>query len=67
VRAFGLHTGEGISELRLHHTTVGAAFVHPVPILHGKSGSGSDLSNLNFSGALFGPGQPLDASDFIYP
>jgi homoserine O-acetyltransferase len=61
VRDFRFHTGEVLSELRLHYTTVGAPTGEPVLILHGTNGSGTGMLNPGFGGELFGPGQPLDA------
>jgi homoserine O-acetyltransferase len=65
VRDFRFHTGEVLSELRLHYTTVGAPSGEPVLILHGTTGSGAGIINPRFAGELFGPGQPLDASRYF--
>lgn len=64
VNDFRFHTGETLPELKLHYTTVGASTGEPVLILHGTTGSGTNLLNANFGGELFGPGQPLDASRY---
>ncbi len=64
-RDFRFHTGEIMPELRLHYTTIGAASGQPVVILHGTSGTGTGLLSPLFAGALFGPGQPLDASKYF--
>jgi homoserine O-acetyltransferase len=64
VRDFRFHTGEVLPELRLHYTTVGAPTGEPVLILHGTTGSGASMLAPAFVGALFGPGQPLDASRY---
>ena len=64
VRDFRFHTGEVLPELRLHYTTVGAPIGEPVLILHGTTGSGASMLTPAFAGALFGPGQPLDASRY---
>ena len=58
------HTGEIISDLRLHYTTIGAASGEPVLILHGTTQSGTRMLTPAFAGELFGPGQPLDASKY---
>jgi homoserine O-acetyltransferase len=63
-RDFRFHTGETMSELHLHYTTVGASTGQPVLILHGTSGTGAGLLTPEFAGELFGPGQPLDASKY---
>ena len=66
VRDFRFHTGETLPELKLHYTTVGDPKGEPVLILHGTTGSGTNLLNANFGGELFGPGQPLDASALLH-
>jgi homoserine O-acetyltransferase len=65
VRDFRFHSGEVLSELRLHCTTLGNSCGQPVLILHGTCGSGSGLLVPGFAGELFGPGQPLDASKYF--
>ena len=61
---FRFHTGEVIHALHLHYVTVGAPTGEPVLILHGTGGSGAGLLTQAFAGALFGPGQPLDARKY---
>lgn len=61
VRDFRFHTGETLPELRLNYTTVGEATGEPVLVLHGTTGSGASMLAPGFGGALFGPGQALDA------
>ncbi len=65
VRDFKFHTGETLPELRLHYTTIGAPTGEPVLVLHGTAGSGAKLLTPAFAGALFGAGQPLDASRYF--
>jgi len=60
-RDFRFHTGEVMSELRLHVTTIGDPAGEPVLVLHGTAGSGAGFIAPAFAGELFGPGQPLDA------
>ncbi len=60
-RDFHFHTGEVMTGLRLHYTTVGDPGGEPVLVLHGTTGSGARLLGPTFGGELFGPGQPLDA------
>jgi homoserine O-acetyltransferase len=62
---FRFHTGEVLPELRLHYTTVGAATGEPVLVLHGTAGTGSGMLTDGFAGALFGPGQTLDAGKYF--
>ena len=61
-RDFKFHTGEVIPELRIHYTTIGTPGAKAVLILHGTAGSGTSMLTPAFAGELFGPGQPLDAS-----
>lgn len=61
---FKFHTGEVMKELKLHYTTVGDPKGEPVLVLHGTGGSAQSMLGAGFAGALFGPGQPLDASKY---
>ncbi|MDO9284618.1 MAG: alpha/beta fold hydrolase [Aquabacterium sp.] len=65
LRDFRFHTGEVAAELKLHYKTVGAPGGEPVLVLHGTAGSAASMLNPAFAGALFGPGQPLDASRYF--
>jgi homoserine O-acetyltransferase len=65
---FCFSTGETLPELRLHYTTLGSpvrdaegVVRNAVLILHGTGGNGRVFLGESFGGALFGPGQPLDA------
>src|SRR5260221_10886076 len=64
VRDFKFQSGEVLSELRLHYTTIGAPGGEPVVVLHGTTQSGTAMLSPAFAGELFGPGQPLDASRY---
>ncbi len=64
-RDFGFHGGEYLPELKLHYQAIGNPKGEPVLILHGTAGSGAALLSEEFAGALFGPGQPLDASRYF--
>jgi homoserine O-acetyltransferase/O-succinyltransferase len=61
---FRFHTGEILSELKLHYTTIGEPTGQPVLVLHGSGGSAAALLTPAFAGELFGPGQPLDAAKY---
>jgi homoserine O-acetyltransferase/O-succinyltransferase len=64
VKDFKFHTGEVMSELKLHYTTVGEPKGEPVLVLHGTTQSAANMLTPGFAGELFGPGQPLDASKY---
>jgi homoserine O-acetyltransferase len=64
-KEFKFHTGEVMPELHLHYTTIGAPSGQPVLLLHGTGGSAKSLLTAPFAGALFGPGQPLDANKYF--
>ena len=72
VRDFRLRSGAVLPELRQHYTTLGTPardaagrITNAVLLLHGSSGDAGQLLAASFSGALFGPGQPLDAARFF--
>ncbi|MEZ4678859.1 MAG: alpha/beta fold hydrolase [Caldilineaceae bacterium] len=71
LRNFTFQAGGELPELRVHVTTLGEPEVdsrghtrNAVLILHGTTGSGSGFLREQFAGALFGPGQLLDASRY---
>ncbi len=72
VRDFRFSGGGSLTELRLHYHAFGqprrdshGRVRNAVLIVHGTGGSGDSLIRPEFSGALFGPGQPLDASRYF--
>ncbi|MDR3683963.1 MAG: hypothetical protein P4L11_09570, partial [Geothrix sp.] len=72
LRDFHFQSGEVLAELKVHYRTYGsprrdAAGVvrNAVLILHGTTGSGAQFVRPEFSGRLFGPGQPLDAERYF--
>jgi homoserine O-acetyltransferase len=65
IKDFRFHTGEVLSELKLHYVTIGDPKNEPVLVLHGSSGSSQSMLGRNFAGELFGPGQALDASRYF--
>ncbi|PVE05577.1 alpha/beta fold hydrolase [Limnohabitans sp. Rim28] len=65
VKDFKFHTGEVLPELRLNYTTLGDPKNEAVLILHGTAGSGEGMLGANFGGALFGPGQIMDAKRYF--
>ena len=62
---FQFHTGEILPKVKLHYRTIGDPKGEPVLVLHGTAGSGTSMLADGFAGALFGPGQPLDASRYF--
>lgn len=65
IEGFRFHTGEVLRKLTVHYRTIGESTGEPVLILHGTAGSGASMLADGFAGALFGPGQPLDASRYF--
>ena len=66
---FHFTTGETLSELKLHYTTLGkperdthGVVRNAVLIMHGTGGSGRAFLSAGFGGQLFGAGQLLDAA-----
>ena len=64
-RDFRFHTGEVMSEVKLHYTTIGDPSGIPVVVLHGSGGSANNMLTPAFAGELFGAGQPLDATKYF--
>jgi homoserine O-acetyltransferase len=69
---YKFHSGESLPELRIHYKTIGqphrdarGEIDNAVLILHGTTGSGGQFIRPEFAGALFGPGQPLDAAKYF--
>lgn len=63
-RDVAFNDGGTLPALRLHYVTVGDPQGEPVLLLHGSNGSCASLLTPQFAGALFGPGQALDARRF---
>lgn len=64
LRNFKFNTGETIDELRLNYATIGDPSGKPALILHGTTGTWQSMMGKGFAGELFGPGQPLDATEY---
>jgi homoserine O-acetyltransferase/O-succinyltransferase len=71
LRTFQFADGESLPELRIHYRTIGHAVkdahgmvTNAVLIMHGTGGSGAQFIRPVFAGALFGPGQLLDATKY---
>jgi homoserine O-acetyltransferase/O-succinyltransferase len=71
LRDFKFESGETLPELKLHYRTIGTlqrtanGKTNAVLILHGTGGSGAGFLSEQFGGALFGPGQLLDATKYF--
>src|SRR5262249_56175523 len=68
----GSARAETLPELKIHYTTLGTArrnaageIVNGVLLLHGTSGTGKNWLMPSLADELFGPGQPLDASQYF--
>ncbi len=72
LKDFRFANGVVMPELRMHYASAGqprrdAAGVvrNAVLILHGTTGSGTGFLSPGFAGVLFGPGQPLDTTQYF--
>ena len=59
---FAFHDGARLPALSMHYVTLGDPKSPAVLVLHGTGGTGASMLSPDFGGALFGPGQPLDAT-----
>jgi len=72
LKNFKFSSGQSLPELRIHYRTLGTpqrdgqgVVRNAVLILHGTTGSGENFMNVQFAGALFGPGSLLDTSRYF--
>ena len=65
IKDFKFHTGETLPKMKVHYRTIGDANGQPVILVHGTNGSGASFLSDGFAGAMFGPGQPLDATRYF--
>jgi homoserine O-acetyltransferase len=72
IRDFKFDSSETLPELKLHYRTIGelkrdssGVAQNAVLILHGTGGSGAGFLSTQYAGALFGPGQLLDATKYF--
>ena len=68
---FRFTSGETLPQLRIHYRTYGTPrkdaqgiVTNAVLVMHGTGGTGAQFAGRTFAGELFGPGQPLDATQF---
>lgn len=71
IENFEFASGELLTELNLHYTTIGepqrdasGTVRNAVLIMHGTTGSGGGFLSEQFAGELFGPGQLLDGERY---
>ena len=71
IKDFKFTSGETLPELKLHYTTLGTPkrngageITNAVVLLHGTSSTGKAWLIPSLANELFGPGQPLDASQY---
>src|SRR5262245_37132312 len=72
IRDFKFNSEETLPELKLHYRTIGelkrdasGKASNAVLILRGTGGSGAGFLSNQYGGALFGPGQLLDATKYF--
>jgi len=65
INNFTFHDGAKLPALSMHYVTLGDPKSPAVLVLHGTGGNGASLLSPDFGGALFGPGQPLDAAKYF--
>jgi homoserine O-acetyltransferase len=72
IKDFAFASGEVLPELKLHYTTLGTpkhdaagAISNAILLLHGTSSSGKAWLTPSLASELYGPGQPLDASQYF--
>lgn len=63
IKGFEFHDGSAM-DLNIHYYTVGDPANEPVLLLHGTTQSGKSMLNSGLAGALYGPGQALDARHY---
>src|SRR3954469_20855973 len=68
---FRFTSGETLPQLKVHYRTWGipkkdaqGVVRNAVLVMHGTGGTGGQFAGQTFAGELFGPGQPLDATQF---
>jgi len=62
---FKFSTGETFPELKIAYKTLGDPTNPPILVLHGTGGSSANMLTPGFASAMFGPGQPLDATKYF--
>ena len=72
VRDYVFRSGETLPELKLHYRTLGTPkrdaagkITNGVLLLQGNTGTGANWLRPSLADELFGPGQPLDATQYF--
>ena len=72
IKDYRFASGEVLPELRLHYRTMGVArrdatgrIINGVLLLQGNTGTGANWLRPSLADELYGPGQPLDASQYF--
>src|SRR6202045_3035260 len=73
IKDYRFASGEVLPELRLHYRTMGrprrdaaAKIVNGVLLLQGNTGTGANWLRPSLADELYGPGQPLDATQYFF-
>ena len=72
IRDYVFRSGETLPELKLHYRTLGTPkrdaagkITNGVLLLQGNTGTGANWLRPSLADELFGPGQPLDATQYF--
>lgn len=65
LKDFKFHTGEVMPELKVAYKTIGDPSKPAILVLHGTAGSSASMLARGFAGAMYGAGQPLDATKYF--
>ena len=72
IRNYVFRSGETLPELKLHYRTLGTAkrnsegkIINGVLLLQGNTGTSANWLRPSLADELFGPGQPLDATQYF--
>src|ERR1041384_8312605 len=73
IKDYRFASGEVLPELRLHYRTMGSPrhdaagrIVNGVLLLQGNTGTGANWLRPSLADELYGPGQPLDATQYFF-
>jgi homoserine O-acetyltransferase len=73
IKDYVFRSGERLPELKLYYRTLGTPkrnaagkIVNGVLLLQGNTGTGANWLRPSLADELFGPGQPLDATEYLH-